>query len=236
VLELLRWDTPGPYVVAFSTRAGGVSAGPFASLNLGLLTDDDRENALENRRRLCAAAGADAEGLVYPRQVHGARVLAGREDLRGAEADGMVTDEPGRPLAVVSADCAPVVVVREGNGAPAVAALHAGWRGLLAGIAAAGAAALGGGRLAGVVGPSIGPCCYEVGEDVAAPFRAAFGADVVRDGRLDLWSATERSLRAAGVARVERLDLCTACDPARFFSHRRDRGATGRQGVVAYVA
>ncbi|MGH3103868.1 MAG: laccase domain-containing protein, partial [Gaiellaceae bacterium] len=82
----------------------------------------------------------------------------------------------------------------------------------------------------------IGPCCYEVGEEVAAPFRAAFGVDVVRDGKLDLWTAAERALRAAGCTSVERTDLCTSCHPALFFSHRRDLGSTGRQGVLAYVA
>jgi hypothetical protein len=86
-----------------------------------------------------------------------------------------------------------------------------------------------------MVGPGIGPCCYEVGEEVAAPFRERFGEDVVRDGRLDLWTSAERALRAAGVGHVERLDRCTACEPETFFSHRRDRGVTGRQGVIAYV-
>jgi hypothetical protein len=86
-----------------------------------------------------------------------------------------------------------------------------------------------------MIGPGIGPCCYEVGEEVAAPFRERFGDDVMRDGRLDLWTSAERALRAAGVAHVERVDRCTACEPETFFSHRRDRGRTGRQGVIAYV-
>jgi polyphenol oxidase len=86
-----------------------------------------------------------------------------------------------------------------------------------------------------VIGPSIGPCCYDVGDEVATPFREAFGEDVVHDGKLDLWTSAERALRAAGVDRVERLDLCTSCEPGAFFSHRRDHGKTGRQGVIAYV-
>ena len=86
-----------------------------------------------------------------------------------------------------------------------------------------------------MIGPGIGPCCYEVGEEVAAPFRDRYGADIVRDGRLDLWSATERALRSAGVEEVARVDLCTACNPELFFSHRRDGGKTGRQGLIAYV-
>jgi polyphenol oxidase len=75
-----------------------------------------------------------------------------------------------------------------------------------------------------------------VGDEVATPFREAFGEDIVRDGKLDLWTAAERALRAAGCERVDRFDMCTACDPHRFFSHRRDHGKTGRQGVIAYVA
>ena len=107
---------------------------------------------------------------------------------------------------------------------------------LLAGIVGTGVRALGGGRRAAAIGPSIAPCCYEVGEEVAAPFREAFGDDVVYEGRLDLWTSAERALRAAGVERVDRFDLCTACDERSFFSHRRDEGRTGRQGVIAYVA
>jgi len=103
-------------------------------------------------------------------------------------------------------------------------------------IVAEGAKALGGGPLVGAIGPGIGPCCYEVGEEVREPFRAAYGDEVVIDNRLDLWSAAEQALRAAGCEEVERTDLCTYCHPELFFSHRRDRGRTGRQGVVAYIA
>jgi hypothetical protein len=86
-----------------------------------------------------------------------------------------------------------------------------------------------------MVGPGIGPCCYEVEEEVAEPFREAFGADVLRGRNLDLWSAAERALRAAGCAQIDRVDLCTACTPGRFFSHRRDNGITGRQGVLGVI-
>ena len=95
--------------------------------------------------------------------------------------------------------------------------------------------ALGGGAVSAAVGPAIGPCCYEVGEDVADRFRRAFGFGLYRDGRLDLWTAAERALRAAGCVRVDRVDLCTACSPERFFSHRRDEGITGRQGVIGRI-
>ena len=139
------------------------------------------------------------------------------------------------PLLALAADCVPIALVRSNGDAPAVAVLHAGWRGLLAGIVARGAAALGG-RFAAAIGPAIGPCCYEVGEEVAEPFRASFGRGVVRGRNLDLWAAADHALRAAGAAHVDRVDLCTACRPELFFSHRRDAGVTGRQGVLAVVA
>ena len=95
--------------------------------------------------------------------------------------------------------------------------------------------ALGSEPLAAAIGPGIGPCCYEVGPDVAEPFEAAYGAEVLVDGRLDLWRAAELALERAGVEEIERTDLCTYCHPELFFSHRRDRGTTGRQGVIAAV-
>jgi hypothetical protein len=163
-------------------------------------------------------------------------VLRAEAGKRGEHADGLWTDEPGLPVLAMSADCLPVALVRTDRSAPAVAVLHVGWRGLLGGIVASGVEALGDGRLAAAIGPGIGPCCYEVGEEVAAPFRERFGADVVRDSRLDLWTSAERALLDAGVERIQRFDRCTACEPETFFSHRRDAGRTGRQGVIAYVA
>jgi YfiH family protein len=230
---LLRWDAPGPYEVAFSTRNGGVSEGAFASLNLGLLTDDLATNVEENRRRLCDAVDADPELLAMNRQVHAAKVNRARRGERGKEGDGLWTEEPRIPMLKVTADCLPIALART-NGDPGLALLHAGRLGLLEGIIEAGVAALGG-EVAAVVGPGIGPCCYEVGEDIADAYRARFGPDALQGRNLDLWSVSERVLRAAGVDSVERLDLCTACDPEQFFSHRRDGGSTGRQGVIGYV-
>jgi YfiH family protein len=219
-------------VAAFSTRRGGVSKAPFESLNLGKRTADDPERVAENRRLLCEEVGADVELLCFGRQLHGADVR--RAEGQGEPGDGVWTDERGRPLLVFAADCLPVALARANGGPPALAAVHVGWRGLLAGVVENAAAALGGGKLAAVVGPGIGPCCYEVGEEVAAPFRARFGGGILRDGKLDLRSAAEQALQEAG-AEVTRLDLCTACRPELFFSHRRDHGMTGRQGLIAYV-
>jgi YfiH family protein len=212
-----------------------VSEGPYASLNLGRKSGDEVEHVDENRRIACEAIGADVARLALNFQVHSTRVRRAEPASRGEQADGLWTDEPGLPILALSADCLPLALARTDGGRPAVAVLHAGWRGLLEGIVPAGVEALGGGSLAAAIGPGIGPCCYEVGEEVTAPFRERFGDDVVREGRLDLWTSAERALRAAGVDRVDRFDRCTACEPETFFSHRRDHGRTGRQGVIAYV-
>ena len=231
---MIPWQLDG-YEVVFTTRLGGVSEGPYASLNLGRKSGDEVERVDENRRIVCEAIGADVARLALNFQVHSARVREAEPATRGEQADGLWTDEPALPILALSADCLPLALARTDGSRPAVAVLHAGWRGLLEGIVAGGVEALGGGSLAAAIGPGIGPCCYEVGEEVAAPFRERFGDDVVREGRLDLWTSAERALRAAGIDRVDRFDRCTACEPETFFSHRRDHGRTGRQGVIAYV-
>jgi YfiH family protein len=233
-VPLLWWDAPGPYEVAFSTRRGGVSSGPYESLNLGLLTDDAPEHVERNRTRLCEAVGAGPVRLAMNRQVHAATVNRAEAGERGREGDGLWTETADLPMLKLTADCLPVALARQ-NGNPGLALLHAGRLGLLEGILEAGVAALGGGRVAAAVGPGIGPCCYEVGEEIADAYRARFGEDAVRGRNLDLWTVADRVLRGAGVERVERVDVCTACN-AEFFSHRRDGGVTGRQGVIGYVA
>lgn len=233
---MIRWENaPGPYEIVFSTREGGVSEGPFASLNLGRATADEPKRVNENRRRLCAEVGAQPDALAMNYQHHSADVLRARAGSRDARGDGIWTDERGLPVLALAADCLPIALARANGSGPALALLHAGWRGLLEGIVPAGVSALGGRAVAAVVGPAIGPCCYEVGEDVADRFRRAFGFGLYRDGKLDLWTAAERALCAAGCVRVDRIDLCTACSPARFFSHRRDEGLTGRQGVIGRI-
>ena len=233
---MIRWDFPGPYDVVFTTRVGGVSEGPYASLNLGRKTGDDVERVDENRRLACGEIGADPERLALNYQVHSATVHRARPGAHGERGDGLWTDEPDLPVLAMSADCLPLAIARTNGAAPAVAVLHAGWRGLLAGVVEAGVAALGGGSLVAAVGPAIGPCCYEVLNDVAEPFRARFGHGIVRDGKLDLWRAAEIALTEAGVAQVERTDLCTSCHPELFYSHRRDGKPRGVQGVLARVA
>lgn len=237
--SVIAADVPAPFRAAFSTRRGGVSDGDFSSLNLGLLTDDDAASVLENRRRLLSSLGVDPGLAAMCRQVHGAVVT--KADPIGVdtpahhpERDGVWTDRPGEAVMVLSADCVPIVLCRRGE-RPAVAAVHAGWRGLLADVVGSAVAALGSNDLHASIGPAIGPCCYEVGVDVAEPFRDRFGAEVVRAESVDLHLAARRALNDLGVSDVETIDVCTACDAGRFFSHRRDRGRTGRQGLVAFI-
>lgn len=238
---MIRWQTDERYNVVFSTRVGGVSDGPYESLNLGILTGDDPARVVENRRLLGGRTGIDPDRARMAWQQHRAEVRQATPEgiltpgTNHHACDGWWSDEPGQGMMLVTADCLPVAIARQNGARPALAVLHVGWRGLLEGIVANGVDAVRDGDLTAAIGPGIGPCCYEVGPDVAEPYRAAFGDAVLREGRLDLWRAAELALERAGVAEVERTDLCTYCQPELFFSHRRERGTTGRQGVIAAV-
>lgn len=213
--------------VAFVTRLGGVSESPYHSLNLGLLTEDSEAAVAENRRRLAQALGFAPEQVVFGRQVHGTRLLRHPREEGVVEADGHVVTEPGIAPLVFVADCLPVALY----GPDGLAMVHAGWRGLAGGIVAAAAEVVGATRAA--IGPGIGPCCYEVGEEVLSAF-AGLG-DVAQGRMLDLPEVARRLLGRAGVERVESAGLCTSCEEELFFSHRRDAGRTGRQAGVAWI-
>ncbi|HEX5984607.1 MAG TPA: polyphenol oxidase family protein [Solirubrobacterales bacterium] len=230
---------------AFSTRLGGVSEPPFDSLNLGILTEDSREAVEENRQRLARALGFAPEQVVFALQVHGTRLvdhgdgesvsalrMGGLGQTRRAEevveADGHVVREPGLAPLVFVADCLPVAL----RGPGGVAMVHAGWRGLAGGILAGAAEAVE--ATTAAVGPGIGPCCYEVGEEVVEPF-ARLGDGVAEGRMLDLPEVARRLLDEAGVERVELAGLCTSCEEELFFSHRRDQGRTGRQAGLAWL-
>ena len=216
--EHLAIDLPGATAL-FTTRRGGVSEGRYASLNMGLQTDDDPARVAANRERVRVQAGAAR--LAQGHQVHGTRVVVDGDG--GEEADGQVTTRPGVAAIVLVADCLPVALA----GPDAAGVIHAGWRGLAGGVLEAGVAAVGGGPVAAAIGPGIGPCCYEVGDDV----RAVFGTG---ERTLDLKAIARARLEAAGVRDIHDCGLCTSCDAERFFSHRRDRGLTGRQAGLAW--
>lgn len=237
-----------------STRLGGVSRGPFESLNVGLHVGDSPKAVLENRRRVCAALGVDLDAMVAGAQVLGHAVAwvteahrgRGARDLATAlpDVDALITDTPGLVLAAFSADC-PLVALADPV-RRAIGLAHASRRGTLGGIARRTAQAMM--RLLGcrpsdlvaAIAPSIGPCCYEVGDEVAAEARAALPEAsrflAHRNGRwrLDLWAANAAQLAEAGLApsRIELPRLCTRCHPDVFFSHRASGGNTGRFAVL----
>jgi YfiH family protein len=239
--EQFAVDLPSARVL-FTTRRGGFSHGPYASLNLGRLTDDRPDAVARNR---AALEGQLEVALGFTHQVHGPEVheLSPASWARNAadepgslpRADGQLTVHPGLAPAVLTADCLAIAVSGEG----AVAMLHAGWKGLATGVIAAGVAALrtagAEGPLSAAVGPGAGPCCYEVGEEVHGAFHDR-PDQVHRGANLDLPAIARHDLEAAGVATVHELGLCTICsDPALFFSHRRDHGVTGRQAGIAWL-
>jgi YfiH family protein len=215
----------------FTTRRGGVSEGPYASLNLGRWTEDDAGAVHRNRLIVADAIGLPLDAVIQGRQVHGNRVerrAAGDGAL--SEADGQATNARGVAALVLTADCLPVAVV----GTRAVAMLHAGWRGLADGVLENSVEALrelgDHGELRAAIGPGAGGCCYEVGPEV----QAAFGRPAVRT-KIDLKAIAAERLTAAGVAQVHDVGICTMCaDPGLFFSHRRDGGLTGRQAGIAW--
>jgi YfiH family protein len=242
--EHLGIDLPGAQAM-FTTRRGGFSDGPYASLNLGRLTADRPDAVQRNRAKLQAEVGL---APVYIRQVHGTVVrriealpvegLAPLPDegVELPEADGQATPLPDVAPMVLTADCLPIAIA----GKHAVTMVHAGWRGLAGGIVAEGVRAvreLGAeGPLQAAIGPGAGGCCYEVGDEVRREF-AGYGDHVQRGRNLDLKAIAHVQLERAGVQRVHDTGLCTICsDPALFFSHRRDRGVTGRQAGVAWLS
>lgn len=240
--EGVRWleaELPSA-VAAFSTRLGGHSEGDFESLNLGVLTDDALGSVLANRRRLDAALEQDPTAVLIGRQVHGPDVLVhGRAQDPPAwvapveappEVDGHATAKPGLFPLVFVADCLPIAL----SGPGGVAMIHGGWRGLAGDIVGRGVAAVD--ARAAAIGPGIGRCCYEVGDEVLAAFTSL--GDGLADGRmLDLPAVARRLLERAGVDAVEDAGLCTCCNQDLFFSHRGSGGRTGRQaGVIRRIA
>ncbi len=238
--------------VAFGTRLGGVSEPPFDGLNLGMLTDDAPVAVIENRLRLARALGLDPERILIGLQVHGGQLATHSAPQRPGpfahpgsdlpEVDGHVATVPGLAPLVFTADCLPVALAGPGG----VAMLHCGWRGLAAGIVTRATEAVT--ATGAAVGPGIGACCYEVGDEVLDAFahlgpgitaadksKTEPGARKSARPHLDLAEVATRLLQEAGVERVEVAGLCTKCESELFFSHRREAGRTGRQGSLAWI-
>ena len=232
-------------VAAVSTRMGGISQNPYCSLNLGYHVGDVHESVAENRRRFCSKLAIEVGSLVISQQVHGNSTTVIDESHKGHGAyghedaiygaDAMITESGGVALAVLTADCVPVMVVDPVRKAIGIA--HAGWRGTLRMIAAKAVLKMRdtfGTEPADclvTIGPSIGPCCYTAGEDVISQFQSAFGPAVcVAKDRLDLQLAVKLQLTRVGVKKsnISSSRLCTACNTDLFYSYRAEGGRTGR--------
>ena len=234
--EHIAIDLPGASAT-FTTRRGGFSDGPYASLNLGRLTDDDLATVNRNRTLIAEQLGV---AFAHGRQVHGAVVARAAGPTGNGEepprSDGQATATRGVAGLVLTADCLPIAIAGHG----AVAMVHAGWRGLAAGVIGEGVAAIrqlgAEDELAAAIGPGAGPCCYEVGEEVHAVFEQ-HGTDVRNAGNLDLKEIARIELERAGVEVIHDVALCTICsEESLFFSHRRDHGRTGRQAGIAWLS
>jgi polyphenol oxidase len=253
--EHIAIDLPGGHVL-FSTRRGGNSTGPYASLNLGAIAPaageegqgDRAETVLANRRLLATLIGLPAERFAHARQVHGRTVLRVRVPPAGAwgnprgtrgldglpDGDGQATVLEGVATVVLAADCLPVALVGHGG----VAMLHAGWRGLAAGVLEEGVGALRElgvqGTIAAAIGPGARRCCYEVSDGVRQTF-APYGQRVLHADHLDLAAVAKLQLERLGVTDIHDSGLCTiCCEGWPFFSHRRDGPVTGRQAGFAW--
>jgi purine-nucleoside/S-methyl-5'-thioadenosine phosphorylase / adenosine deaminase len=240
------WAHEPRLVHAIFTRHGGVSRPPYASLNLGLAVGDDPDAVHTNHERICEALGIDAVRMAKCHLVHGHTIQVVTATLAGGwlgKADGMVTAQPGVFLTMRFADCVPILLHDPQR--RAVGLVHAGWRGTVQDVAGAAVRTMvselgcAPGDISAVIGPSIGPCCYEVGADVISAVGSAlpdsaplFGYRNGGAAHFDIWEANRRQLLAAGAGCVRAMDLCTACRNDRFFSHRAEGGRTGRFGAV----
>lgn len=233
---LPNWPAPPTVRAGTTTRRGGVSVGPYASLNLGDHVGDEPAAVAENRARLRRELLLPAEPL-WLSQVHGVAVAEGQ----GSCADASVAFGPGTVCTVLTADCLPLLLCdRVGS---RVAAVHAGWRGLLAGVIEAAVARLDSpsGELLAWLGPAIGPQAFEVGEEVRAAFAAeeaataaAFRPSPAGRWLADIYALARRRLARCGVSAVYGGDLCTWSDATRFYSYRRD-GVTGRMASLIWL-
>lgn len=248
-LKAFSFDIFKPFgiIQGIFTRNGGVSPQPWASLNLGGLNGDSRENVIENRRRIFNAVGRNVESIYDVWQVHGNTIrysdIPRPLDQAHVRGDAILTDTPNITLFMRFADCVPVMLADPRKGI--ISIIHAGWKGTLNRIAADTVRRMVeqfGSKPADIlagIGPSIGADHFSVREDVIEQTREAFGEETdhlltQHDGRtfLDLWKANESVLRACGVEQIEVAGICTACHIEDWYSHRGEKGLTGRFGAI----
>lgn len=236
---------------AVFSRRGGVSVAPFDSLNLSMSVPDERDRVYANRRRVYGLFGRDTDTVVHAHLIHGDAVARVSQADNGSwveHVDGLITNEPGCVLSMNFADCAPVFLYDPRH--QAIGLGHAGWRGTVVDLPGAMVRAMAvqfGSRpddLIAAVGPCIGPCCYEVGDEVIHAVEGAFAeASSLLPGNghrpgggrvahFDLPAANRANLANSGVRHIEMAGLCTACHTDLFFSHRAEHGRTGRFGTV----
>jgi YfiH family protein len=243
-LPVLEASLPGLFRACFTTRLGGDSHGAFASLNLDGRSEDDPDSVARNRARLADAIG---RRLVSPSQVHGVRVTGLSEyvlESPDTPCDGLtIHQDIDKTLAaaLLFADCVPVVLCGEVD----MAVAHGGWRGILGGVVQQAGRSMMGAPATAVIGPSIGPCCFTVGEEVADSFARRYGSEVVlgrasEEGglRVDLWEAVAKAASELGVQRrhVVNPRLCTVCNRDLFYSYRREGPVTGRHACLGWIA
>jgi purine-nucleoside/S-methyl-5'-thioadenosine phosphorylase / adenosine deaminase len=233
------WPAPARVRTLITTREGGVSEGPYASLNLGLRSGDDPGRIARNRRLLEAYLPAPP---IWLKQVHGARVASACERAGEPEADASTARQPGRVCAVLTADCLPLLLCdRDGT---TVGIAHCGWRGIAAGVIEATVSAMGcpASQLVAYLGPAIGPAVYEVGAELREIFASHHAADAAafRPGKpgkyfADLYALVRRRLARLGLTEVHGGGFCTYSEPRRFFSFRRDGAASGRMASLIWL-
>lgn len=218
--------------VRFFTRLGGVSGAPYDSLNVSTRVGDDEASVSENLSRIRRAM--NGRETAWVRQSASDRVLRVDSPGLAGEGDALVTSESGVSLAVAVADCVPVALVSAGE----VGMIHSGWRGTLSGISANAVAEMDAdpAGIAAYIGPCIRRCCYEVSGEMAADFEDRFGGDVAEGRHLSLPRAIRHNLEEAGVGEIHDLGLCTGCRLDLFYSHRKQKSATGRSLAAVYRA
>jgi polyphenol oxidase len=248
-------EKTGHVRAVFTTRTGGASAGEAATMNFSFKRKDEPDNVRENYRLICLVAGFAPDSLAISRQVHGIYVHevtdeeVGRgvfDDYVNVEADGLMTRKPGIALVKHTADCVPVYILDTKT--PAISMVHAGWRGTVDGIAGEAIK-----RMAqaygtqpqdcmAAIGPSIGPCCFEVGRDVADAFDSRFPGRGILDcsgalPRVNLWQCNALQLLDMGVPEdnIAISGICTSCNTGTFYSHRKEKGRTGAMAAIMEI-